>query len=401
MTTTYQFLSLALVSAPFAKVALLTALAALGTATFGIAEVPEEEEEEDATNDDEDGTEEEEAAAAAGPEPPGADAPADRAVAAPAATRAAFAIPPLETPRPAPTGTAPGAPAAGATAAPVALNPAPLPPAGATAAAPLAAPAAADAVAGGVVAGAGPVAAPVAAAAGAVAGAAVDAAAGGGDAPPAEPPAPAGGEVPPPSWHKWVWATIAALVAIAAIFGILAYARCSGVGGAMTAGSASASSSAPASSSSAAVAKAGSLCPTGYTELEVARNSCQYLGWDGMEAPYEVGTQPEPGSLVVCRNKPQRDKATGAATLTLSQGCALCWPANIPLGAEIAANDVTWPVLGQHADKFIQLSWYTDCHHDWATRCGMQIKDPGCVKANADGSNDLRTCTFIVPRPVL
>jgi len=430
-TMSYQVLSLAFAGAPFATVA-LTALATLGMAALGMAttvpdEDDEEEEEEEETEEEEDedagegggeggGEEPEAEVKAEDPAPTETSATGDAGGKAAAEKKAAEAKASSTAGATTPTGTVPETPAAGATTtAGTAASAA----AGATSSPANAAAAAGTPEAAGTFVGfirmiVGAFVSGTTAGVKASGGAGADGGTAGGVVspqanPPAEAaPADAGAT---PGWKKAlkVLIALAALALIAAIVVALIRYRSHS---AMLAGAGSASANAPADSTAPVIPSdrdgtrsssegAKSLCPAGYTELEVARNSCQYLGWDGVTAPYEVNTQPEPGHLVVCRDKPVRDAVTGKSTLTLSQGCAICWPTKIPLGAEIAANDLTLPVMGQHADEFNQPGWYTDCRHDWVSRCGMQLKDPSCVKANADGSNDLKTCVFIVPRPVL
>lgn len=212
-------------------------------------------------------------------------------------------------------------------------------------------------------------------------------------------PPPAG--TPAPPWYNWrnlLWGAFIVIgLIILAVLAATSYKGCSG-GGAGPVADAGVDAKPVVIDAGAPEAGLIGLCPTGYIDVPLASNSCQFLGWDGTEAPYEVGTSPEPGRLVVCRNKPHRNVATGMTSL-MGHECTICWPSNIPFG-EVAANSLSWPVLGQHADKMVQETWYTDCRRDWQTRCGMVFKDPACAKTNTDGSLDGRACNFIVPVPI-
>ncbi|MDD5438297.1 MAG: hypothetical protein PHC70_04080 [Patescibacteria group bacterium] len=164
---------------------------------------------------------------------------------------------------------------------------------------------------------------------------------------------------------------------------------------------ASASAVAPATSAPVPVPGVNaSLCPVGYTAIPVDGNSCNYMGWDGDSAPYAVDTVPTPGRLVVCRTKPDRNVATGATLPLTGYECTLCWPSDIPTGAAVPASQVAWRLLGQRANHVTQPAWYADCRTGYNRRCGMLLKDPSCVRKNADGSDDLSNCLLEIPAPI-
>lgn len=143
----------------------------------------------------------------------------------------------------------------------------------------------------------------------------------------------------------------------------------------------------------------GVSCPNGYTKVPLASNSCQLLGWDGEEMPYEAVSAPQAGRLVVGNNPlPHRNVVTGFTPIA-GEDLAICWPSAIPFGAEVAANSVMWAIYGQHANRVTQPGWYTaSC--DWQARCGLRLKDPSCVRYNTDGTADFTACNMVVPVPI-
>lgn len=142
------------------------------------------------------------------------------------------------------------------------------------------------------------------------------------------------------------------------------------------------------------------MCPSGYTEVKLAANSCQLLGWDGDVMPYEAVTVPRPGRLVVGKAPLPLGDINTKETPIAGAMVAICWPDSVPLGTKVSANVAMWEIYGQRANHMVQPAWYTDCRRGWMNRCGIPFEDPKCEKFNPDGSMDVTGCNMLVPVPI-
>lgn len=222
--------------------------------------------------------------------------------------------------------------------------------------------------------------------------------------PPPPPPAPA----PAPTNTKWYkdWRKVALLLAALAILAFLVWLAFGGGNcGGGAPGPVPTPPAPPTASSSGTTPPppppvvSGVSCPTGYTKVPLASNSCQLLGWDGERMPYSAVSSPQAGRLVVGNTPlPHQNVVTGMTDVA-GEDLAICWPSAIPFGSKVAANTVMWAVYGQHANHVVQPDWYS-ANCDWQTRCGLRLDDPACVSYNADGSADFTKCNLVIPVPI-
>lgn len=222
--------------------------------------------------------------------------------------------------------------------------------------------------------------------------------------PPPPPPAPAPAPTTTPWYRDWRWlALIAALAVLTLLLIAAALKGCDDGGGAPgpvpPPPPPTASSSGGTTPPPPPPVVSGVSCPTGYTKVPLASNSCQLLGWDGERMPYSAVSSPQAGRLVVGNTPlPHQNVVTGMTDVA-GEDLAICWPSAIPFGSKVAANTVMWAVYGQHANHVVQPAWYS-ANCDWQTRCGLRLDDPACVSYNADGSADFTKCNLVIPVPI-
>lgn len=224
--------------------------------------------------------------------------------------------------------------------------------------------------------------------------------------PPPPPPAPAPAPATTTPWYR-DWRRVVALLALLALLAFLLWLVFGGGNcGGGAPGPVPPTPPAPPTATTTTtppppppVVTSGVSCPAGYTKVPLASNSCQLLGWDGEEMPYEAVSSPQAGRLVVGNNPlPHKNVVTGFTPIA-GEDLAICWPSAIPFGSEVAANSVMWAIYGQHANRVTQPGWYsTSC--DWQSRCGLRLKDPSCVRYNTDGTADFTMCNMVIPVPI-